>query len=81
MAWIETIPYERATGLLKEEYDSTVKRAGHIYNIIGIQRLRPRSMRASTRLYIELMHAPSGLSRLQREAIATVVSRTQGCHY
>jgi alkylhydroperoxidase family enzyme len=81
MPWIRTIPYEQASGLLKEEYDAAIKRAGRIYNIVSIQSLRPRALRATMRLYIELMHAPSGLSRTQREAIATVVARTLGCHY
>jgi len=81
MPWIETVPYEEARGLLKEEYDIALERAGRIYNIVSLQSLRPRALRASIRLYVELMHARSGLSRAQREAIATVVSRTLGCHY
>ena len=81
MAWIGTVPYEEATGLLKDEYDAAIKRAGRLYNIVSLQSLRPRALRASIRLYTELMHAPSGLTRPQREAIAVVVSKTQGCHY
>jgi len=81
MPWIETVPYEEARGLLKEEYDIALERAGRIYNIVSLQSLRPRALRASIGLYVELMHARSGLSRAQREAIATVVSRTLGCHY
>ncbi len=81
MPWIRTVPYEDADGLLKDEYDAALKRAGRIYNIVSLQSLRPRAMRVSIRLYAELMHAPSGLSRAQREAIAVVASRAQGCHY
>ena len=81
MPWIKTVAHEEAKGILKEEYDAALKRVGRIYNIVSLQSLRPRAMRASMRLYAELMHAPSGLSRIQREAIATVVSRTVGCHY
>ena len=81
MPWVKTVPYEQARGILKQEYDGALKRAGHIYNIVSVQSLRPRALRASVRLYVELMQAPSGLSRVQREAIATVVSRTLGCHY
>ncbi len=81
MPWIRTVPYEAATGILKDEYDSAIKRAGRIYNIVSLQSLRPRALRASIRLYAELMHGPSGLSRTQREAIAVVASRSQGCHY
>lgn len=81
MSWIKTVPYEQATGLLKEEYDAAIKRAGRIYNIVSLQGLRPRALRASIHLYTELMHAPSGLTRAQREAIAVVVSRANNCHY
>ncbi len=81
MPWIKTVPYEDATGLLKDEYDAAIKRAGRIFNIVSLQSLRPRTMRASIRLCAELMHAPSGLTRTQREAIAVVASKTQGCHY
>ena len=81
MAWIKTVPYEEADGLLKDEYDAAIERAGRIYNIVSLQSLRPRTLSASIRLYTELMHAPSGLTRTQREAIAVVASRSQGCHY
>jgi alkylhydroperoxidase family enzyme len=38
-------------------------------------------MRTFLELYIKIMHAPSGLSRVEREMIATVVSRVNHCHY
>ena len=82
MAWIRTVNHSEATGLLKTIYDAAVRRAGKIYNIISLQSLRPRVLRASTQLYTELMHSSqSGLSRAQREMIATTVSRVNGCHY
>ena len=81
MAWIETVPVERATGLLKRLYDGAIQRAGKVFWIIRLQSPRPRVMRASTQLYMELMHGDSGLSRPQREMIATAVSRANDCHY
>ena len=82
MAWIELIAPERATGLLKQLYDAAVKRAGRVYNVIKLQGRRPKVLRASTQLYMEVMHSPdSPLSRAQREMIATVVSQTNGCFY
>ena len=82
MAWIETVPPEAAEGLLKRLYDAAVKRAGKVFNVIRIQSLRPETLRASTQLYVEVMHsAKSPLSRIQREMIATVVSRANSCHY
>jgi len=82
MTWIRTIAPQQATGLLRQLYEAAIKRAGKVYNIIRLQSLRPKVLRASTRLYMELMHSPDGaLTRAQREMIATVVSRTNGCHY
>ncbi len=82
MAWIRTIDPKEASGLLKQIYDTAVKRAGKIYNIIRLQSLSPQSLKSSTQLYMDIMHAQeTGLSRIQREMIATAVSRENACHY
>lgn len=82
MAWIETVAPERATGLLKQLYEAAVARAGKVFNVIRVQSPRPAVLRASTRLYTEVMHsAESALSRARREMIATAVSRANDCHY
>ncbi len=82
MAWINTISPDAATGLLRKLYDAAIKRAGKVFNVIRLQSLRPHTLRASTQLYIEVMSSSrSPLSRRQREMIATVVSRANGCVY
>ncbi|TNF83116.1 MAG: peroxidase [Acidobacteria bacterium] len=82
MAWIRVIPPGEAEGLLKQLYNAAVKRAGKVFNIISIQSLRPRVLRSSTRTYLEIMHSPEcGLTRAQREMIATTVSAVNDCHY
>lgn len=82
MSWIETVAPDEADGLLRRPHDAAVKRAGRVYNIIRIQSQRPKVLRCSTQLYIEVMHgSDSGLSRAQREMIATTVSRLNHCHY
>lgn len=82
MAWIKTIAPEQATDLLDTLYRAAVARAGRVAHILRLQSPRPKVLRASTRLYLELMQAPEGsLSRAQREMIATVVSRVNQCHY
>lgn len=82
MAWIRTVEPGQATGLLKRLYDDALKRAGKVFNIISIQSPRPRVLQASTRLYVEIMHSlESGLTRIQREMIATTVSQVNDCHY
>ncbi len=82
MAWIATVAPASASGLLKRLYDSAVKRAGKVFNILRLQSPRPEVLRASTRLYLEVMQSPaSPLSRARREMIATAVSRANECHY
>ena len=82
MAWIRTVDPAAARGLLRRVYDAAIRRAGRVYNILRIQSLRPCALRASTQLYVEVMRsADSGLSRAQREMIATAVSQLNGCYY
>jgi len=82
VAWIRTVAPEEATGLLRQLYEAAIRRAGKVFNILRIQSQAPKVLRASTQLYLELMHAPDGaLSRAQREMIATAVSRANNCHY
>ncbi len=82
MAWINTVSPEAASGLLKRLYAAAIRRAGKVYNVIRLQSLRPEILRHSTQLYLEVMHSDkSPLSRVQREMIATVVSRANACHY
>jgi uncharacterized peroxidase-related enzyme len=81
MAWIKMIEPGQATGELKAEYDKAVLRAGKVFNILKVQSLNPQSLRASTEMYLATMHGPSGLSRGDREMLATVVSWTNHCFY
>ncbi len=81
MAWVKTIPPEEATGELKRLYDEAVQRAGHVFNIIRLQSLNPRVLAASTQLYLAVMHAPSSLTRVEREMLATVTSWANDCFY
>ncbi len=81
MAWIKTIPPEEATGELKAEYDKAVRRAGKVFNILMVQSLNAPTLRASMELYLATMYGPSGLSRAEREMLATVVSWANRCFY
>jgi alkylhydroperoxidase family enzyme len=82
MAWIPTVSPEKATGLLKTIYDTAIRRVGRVFHILSIQSIQPRILRASTRLYIELMHSPNRkLRRYQREMIAVTVSQVNDCFY
>ena len=81
MAWIKQIPDDQAEGLLKQQYDAALKRAGRVFNIVRVMSLNAPLMRDSMAFYITLMKGPSPLRRAQREMIATVVSSEVGCHY
>ncbi len=72
---------DEATGPLKQEYDAAIGRAGKVFNIVKAMSLRPGVLRRSMALYLGIMKGPSGLSRQERELLATVVSRENDCHY
>lgn len=82
MAWIRTVDEADATGIVKEEYDAAIARAGKVYNIVKLFSVRPKSMRAFIELYrVAMRDEESPLSRMQREMIATVVSKVNECRY
>ncbi|MEM9772942.1 MAG: carboxymuconolactone decarboxylase family protein [Chloroflexota bacterium] len=81
MPWIYVKTHEEAEGLLKKEYDSAMKRAGRIWNIVSIMSQNPRAMKTSMDFYGALMFGPSPLSRSQREMLATIVSVANHCVY
>ncbi len=81
MPWIKVIEPEDAAGELKQEYDDAAKRAGKVFNILKVQSLNPGALRASMQMYRATMFGPSGLSRAEREMLATVVSWANRCFY
>jgi len=81
MPWINQIPIDKATGLLKRQFDAAIKRAGRVWNIVHIMSQNPEIMRDSMRLYRTIMYGESPLTRVQREMLAVVVSKEIGCVY
>ncbi len=81
MPYIDVIPPDRATGLLKKLYDAAMKRAGRIWGIVAVMSPNPPAMKASLDFYGTLMHGPSPLSRARREMLAVVVSAANHCVY
>lgn len=81
MAWIDVTHEDDASGDLAAVYDGIASARGKLSNIMRVHSLRPRAMRAHMDLYLELLFSRSGLSRAERELIATVVSATNGCAY
>lgn len=81
MPWIRTVSESAATGRLARSYAAAVARAGRVAGIVRAQSLAPAVLDASMGLYRSIMFAREGLSRRQREMLATVVSRVNECHY
>ena len=81
MPHLELIDPGDADGLLAEEYEAAIGRAGKVYNIVRSMSLNPAVLRQSMELYKAIMFGPSGLTRQERELLATVVSATNECYY
>ena len=81
MPWIHTVRAEDATGRLAKTYRAAMARAGRVFGIVRAQSSSPAILDASMGLYQKIMYAAEGLSRRQREMIATTVSQINECHY
>ena len=81
MPHIRLIDVEEADGVLREEYDAAIGRAGKVFNILKAMSLNPAVLRASMELYKAIMFGESALSRRERELVATVTSAQQDCFY
>lgn len=78
MAWVKVIHEAEAEGLLAQVYESISK---PIANILKSHSLNAPVLDAHMGLYRAVMFGRSGLSRADREAVATVVSVLNHCHY
>jgi uncharacterized peroxidase-related enzyme len=81
MSWIDEIDVGEADGQLKEIYADLVEKRGKISNILKVHSLNPEALVGHLDLYMTLMFGKSGLTRLEREAIAVVVSAANECEY
>lgn len=81
MSFIKPIETDDATGLLARIYGAAIKRAGKVFQILRIQSNNANSLKASMDLYAATMLRESPITRRQREMMAVVVSKANGCHY
>jgi uncharacterized peroxidase-related enzyme len=81
MAWIRVVDEADAEGKLQEYYDQIKRVRGKVAHIMKVHSLNPEAMKKHLELYVAIMFGPSGLSREQRELIATVVSSVNRCDY
>ncbi|MEA3190941.1 MAG: hypothetical protein QOD77_1523 [Thermoplasmata archaeon] len=81
MAHIRHVTEDEADGKLFEVYDEIQRNRGRVSNILRIQSLNPKSLRAHLDLYMATVFGKGGLSRREAELLAVVVSATNGDAY
>jgi uncharacterized peroxidase-related enzyme len=81
---VMTLPVPDASDLegdLQAYFDKCQEKLGLVPNVLRAYSLRPDKLRAFIQMYNDLMLGDSGLSKLEREMIAVVVSSANRCYY
>jgi uncharacterized peroxidase-related enzyme len=66
---------------IQEVFDTCDEKLGLVPNVLAAYALRPKRLRNFIMFYNELMLGDSGLSKLEREMVAVVVSSANRCFY
>ena len=82
MAWIKTIPFDAATGKLRDLYRRVTGPGNNVDNIMMMHSLRPHTMEAHMAVYkYVLHHRDNTIPKWFLEAIGVWVSHLNGCGY
>lgn len=81
VAYIRVIGEDEADGKLFDTYDEIQRNRGRVSNILRIQSLDPKALRAHLDLYMATVFGKGGLSRREAELLAVVVSSANGDMY
>ncbi|MEH6830350.1 MAG: peroxidase-related enzyme [Sulfitobacter sp.] len=82
MAWIKTIPFDAATGKLKDLYKRVTGPDNNVDNIMMMHSLRPHTMEAHMAVYkYVLHHCDNTIPKWFLEALGVWVSHLNGCNY
>ena len=82
MAWIKNVNVARWRGTLAELRNRVIDpETGQADNIMTVHSLDAGSLRVHLDLYTQAMRATPTLPKVDREMIALVVSKINGCHY
>jgi len=81
MAFIRVIPEEEAEAQVRDLYEQYRAPWGGVDNILKIHSLLPLTLEPHIDLYRMMMFGRGPLTRREREMLATVVSRENGCSY
>lgn len=74
-------PVETLDEDIRAVFAKATEKLGFIPNVLRAYSFRPQKLRNFMAMYNELMLAPSGLSKLEREMVAVVVSSANRCYY
>ena len=66
---------------LKLIWAKCVEKLGFVPNVFSAYSLKPKRLRNFMQMYNEIMLAPCGITKLEREMIAVVVSSANRCYY
>ena len=82
MSWIETIPFEQATGKLKALYERVTGPGNNVDNIMMSHSLRPHTMEGHMAIYkYVLHHSGNTIPKWFLEVLGVWVSQLNGCEY
>ena len=81
MPYVRTVPYAEADAILKESYDRNIADWGRISNLTAANSLRPHIMKSLMAHNSQVMGSASGLSKAEKQMIATLVSALNKCQY
>ena len=81
-AWIEMIPDEEATGVVKQMYEKVRTPHGTVDNVMRAHSLRPHTMEGHVALYRSVLHDPANTLPLWfLEVVASFTSIINNCAY
>jgi uncharacterized peroxidase-related enzyme len=82
MSWIETIPYDEATGRLKKLYDRVKGPDDNVDNIMMAHSLRPHTMEGHMSIYKYVLHHTNNeVPKWFLETLGVWVSSLNNCAY
>lgn len=81
-AWIRTVPEAVANEQLATLYSQCLDPGSlKVDHILKVHSLHPAGLQAHLAIYHASMASTKGLRKVDREMVAVVVSKANGCHY
>lgn len=82
MSYIKTVPYQEASGKLKQLYDRVKGPDNNVDNVLMVHSLRPHTLHGHMVLYKSVLHhSDNSFEKWYLEALGTFVSRLNECAY